>query len=57
MFVSELDTFLQQYDKKNPALSETQRQESDNYRAISHNRDYAHDASPHPTSIINRFLD
>jgi hypothetical protein len=40
-FVSEIDQFLQAFDKQHPTLSKTQQKEADKYRRIYFLRDVA----------------
>ncbi|WP_218814534.1 CBU_0585 family protein [Rickettsiella endosymbiont of Dermanyssus gallinae] len=44
-YISETDTFLTQFDKKNPSKSPSQQKEIENYQALYQQRD---------TKIINK---
>lgn len=44
-YISETDTFLTQFDQKNPNKSQSQQKEIENYQTVFHQRD---------TKIINQ---
>lgn len=54
-YVSEIDQFLQSFDKAHPELSLSQQKEQDKYRVIYFLRDVARKAVAHSKKIWDKF--
>ena len=56
MYVSDLDLFLNEYNKKNPNLSKSQKKELDQHLVVRSKRDHVSEEHPKHLTLIQRFL-